>query len=466
MILRVGLLNAASRLDPQDSFDLACVIAQRQLYEAPFDLRRRGAVPVLFEDDLQEEVPGRFRARLREDLVLSDGSPLDAAMVREALLRSRILAQRMTIRAQDDVLTFETETSAEDLAMELTKIWSMIAVPRGGRLLGTGPFMVADETDADCLRLVRNPYHRRHPPQVDELHFVPFPPGTDGLPTALVRALEQEDIDLACGLSREAVAPVRGVRRLVLRGNSTAFLWFNTDRISQRQVRRAIAMALDRESITALSYPNAGTMVARSLLPPRISKFDDGHRVDRRRAKEVLEAADLGRTLRLLVIWAPRPYMPHPRNWAQRIERDLARVGVGVDIHASQDPAHYQAVLKAGDYDMVLGGWNADTEDPADFVEALMWSGHVPRPGDTLTEGCNFSRWADDGTDELLARFRRERSMQALEDVLRLVHREMVAFPIACGEVVLVHGDAVQGLEADACGVPHLWNVDVDRTRP
>lgn len=460
-VLRVGLLNAVSRLDPQDSFDQAGVFVHWQLYEAPFELRRRGPVPVLFEDDLETVAPGTIRGRVREDVLLSDGSNLDAPAMLAALNRSRSLTESAVMRVEGESIVFQTETTAEDLAMELTKLWSMIAVPRGSRLVGTGPFMVAPDATPDRQRLLRNPHHRRHPAHFPELIFESFPPDPEGRPTALVDALQAGKIDLACGLSRDAVADVTGVRRLVLRGNSTAVLWFNTDRLPDRDTRQALCACLDRESIASLSYPNAGSMVARSVLPPRSSRFDDGHRSEPRRAREQLAKVRLSQPLRMVVIWAPRPYMPHPRAWAKRIAREFGKAGVEVEIVNTRDPDHYQSLLKSGSYDMVLGGWNADTEDPADFVEALFWSANVPRPGDSMVGGCNYSRWSDANTDELLARYRRERSAEALDDLLRLVRRESVAFPVACGEVVLVHRERVTGLEADACGVPHLWNASL-----
>ena len=59
------------------------------------------------------------------------------------------------------------------------------------------------------------------------------------------------------------------------------------------------------------------------------------------------------------------------------------RIGIKVEIRQSQDGLDYQRRIRSGDYDMVLGGWNADTDDTHDFVEALSSEPAPEKPNQT-----------------------------------------------------------------------------------
>lgn len=61
----------------------------------------------------------------------------------------------------------------------------------------------------------------------------------------------------------------------------------------------------------------------------------------------------------------------------------------------------FMTTLAGGRFDLALAGWIADTTDPADFYDALLWSRSI---GDE--NGSNNSRWNDPATDDALARFR------------------------------------------------------------
>ena len=50
-------------------------------------------------------------------------------------------------------------------------------------------------------------------------------------------------------------------------------------------------------------------------------------------------------------------------------------VGVRVDTIVSTDSEDYNERLDRGDYDLVLGGWIADTADPIDYLSSTVGSG-------------------------------------------------------------------------------------------
>src|SRR5256885_9046009 len=96
------------------------------------------------------------------------------------------------------------------------------------------------------------------------------------------------------------------------------------------------------------------------------------NRVD---AQRLADSSGLrGARLNLIVPWAPRPYLTKPMAVAQAIQTQLAVVGITVVITQSHSSDEFFETLNSGRFDLALAGWIADTPDPADFYEALLWS--------------------------------------------------------------------------------------------
>jgi len=89
-----------------------------------------------------------------------------------------------------------------------------------------------------------------------------------------------------------------------------------------------------------------------------------------------------------------------------------------VDLHQPKTSEAFFDDLSRGNYDLALAGWIADTPDPADFYEALLWS--------KMAEGdnhSNHSRWRDPAADEALTHFREAPTEENKRQIDRLVRR-------------------------------------------
>lgn len=148
----------------------------------------------------------------------------------------------------------------------------------------------------------------------------------------------------------------------------------------------------------------------------------------------------------MLVIWGPRSYLPDPLRWAQEIQRSLGELGLEVIVQATSDAFDYQRQIRLNEYDLVLGGWNADTNDPADFLEALLDSSQVPVAGDNRASGCNFGRWASRRTDAALEQFRRDRTAEHEAAIFDTIRDDPPFLALAYGPTVIVHGWELQGV--------------------
>ena len=466
--LRVGIVARVPTLDPRQARDLVSTLAVQQIFETAYAVPRGegAAPPVLFTGPLVEEAAGRRSAAVRPGILFSDGSALTAAVIATSLNKVEALREQAHIEAAGDRVAFTLRKPNPRFDLALTLNHSAIVLEKDGKQLGTGAFIAAPGSTLDALRLVRNPHYRARP-ALDEIAFTIYPPTQDGRPEALIRAIEGGEVDFTTMLSRTDAGEAKGVRKAFQPSNSTASLYFNTERPELRsaEVRRALALAVDRIKVTEVSYANALAFSATSLLPPMMGVFRDGISADPDKARALFAAAPPPRPsrLRLLTVWAPRPYVPHPRPVAEAIARQLAPLGIQLEIVTPRNSDEFFRACERGDYDMVLGGWIADTPDPADFLESNLHSEHIQSP--TAGRGIghiNLARFRSPVMDVALRRFREDPTPENRSAVLQMVTREVPLLPLMYGPTVVVSAWRVKNVDVSPLGVPHFENFDID----
>lgn len=335
----------------------------------------------------------------------------------------------------------------------------------GRQLHGTGPFMFAERPDLRALqtlpamRLVRNPhYHGRT--RIEEVEFHVFRPEPDGSPRLLVEALRDGRIDVTTSLSIADLTTwqLTGIAPVTRPANSTAFLFFNTERPQLTSTaRRAIAMVLDLYAIASLLYTrNAAAFIANSVLPPAMAS-GSAPLLNRTDARRLIAESGVARApMTLLIPWAPRPYMPKPLGVAELINRQLRSAGIEVNVVQPKTSEEFFEPLAAGQFDLALGGWIADTPDPADFFEALLWS-RVINSG----SHSNYSRWKHVPTDAALERFRSNPSDENRQAVERIVREEMPLLPLVFGQSAALHSHRVRDVMISPTGSVPLADISI-----
>jgi ABC-type transport system substrate-binding protein len=466
--LRVGIVSRVPTLDPRQARDLVSILAVQQVFETSYAVPRGegAASPVLFATPLAEESAGRRSAAVRPGILFSDGTPLTAALVATSLNKGQVLREQARIEAEGDRVTFTLLKPNPRFDLVLTLNHSVIVLEKGGKQLGTGAFIPAPDSTLEALRLVRNPHYRARP-ALEEVVLTVYPSDQDGRPEALIRALEADEVDFTTQLSRNDAAEVKGVRKSFQPSNSTASLYFNTERPELRgaEVRRALAKAIDRIAVTEVSYSNALAFAATGLLPPMMGTYRDGISPDPAKAKALFAQAPAPRPsrLRMLTVWAPRPYMPNPRPVAEAIARQLAVLGIEVEIVSPRNSEEFFRGCERGDYDLVLGGWIADTPDPADFLESNLHSEHIQSP--TAGRGVghiNLARYRSGTMDEALRRFREDPTPENRTAVLQIVAQEVPLLPLMYGPTVVVSAWRVKNVDVSPIGVPHFEHFDIE----
>ena len=463
-ILRVGLLAPVESLDPRGAWEMGRALVASQVFETPYAVRGVSleAEPVLFEEPPAEEdasASGRpmFSAGLREGIRFSDGSELTADEAATILGRSQALAGRTRVEARGNRIFFELERPNARFDLALTVLDTAVVRDDGEGLIGTGPYLPSPGPGSG-VRLVRNP-HYRSPVAIPEIRFEVYPPDDDGTPRRLLEAIESGEVDFSTVLTSEQQKPLKGVRRHSVPGSSTALLFFNTDRLRKSAVRRAIATAIDRKTLAAMLYSDPITITnntASGLLPPMLGWSLDGIVLDVEKARDLLRPhrGALPRALKLLVIWSPRPYLPKPSRVADKLAEQLAAIGLSVEVEMSTGAEDLTARIAAGDFDLYLGGWIADTPDPVDFLESLLSSQAIPGASHGMANQANFSRWRWPAADEVLDRLRASQDDHDRVKLLRDVAEEVPIFPLLYGPATAVHAWRLEGFTLSPIGHP------------
>jgi ABC-type transport system substrate-binding protein len=410
----------------------------------------------------------QFSAGIRNGSKFSDGTPVTADLAARSLRGAKVLLNKATVEAKGDRVWFTLSAPNPRFDLTLTQGNTAIVLDRGTQLLGTGTFMFDHRPNLRLLqtaknfRLVRNPHHAGKRSGIDEIEFRVCPAAEDGTPSALVDALRHGEVDLTTALTMADVAgnQIPGMAPSLQPGNSTGILFFNCERriLASASVRRGIALALDLHELAARSFDkNPAAFLAANLLPPMMGRATGIVAMDRDEARRLLDAsgAKPGR-LSLLVPWAPRPYMPKPLPLAHAVQRQLAEVGIAVELRETKTSEEFFGDLVRGNYDLALAGWIADTPDPADFFEALLWS--------KMCEGdnhSNHSRWKNAAMDAALARFREEPTDEHKREIHRIVRDEAPLMPLIYGQSVVVHSRKMRNVVVSATGVLTLSGVTV-----
>ena len=463
--MRVGVLTPISELDPRIAVDYVSGMILDQIFEPPYAAVADQAAPVprLFEPLRAEDTKKlEYSAAIRPGIVFSDGTPLTAELAVRSLRETSVLAGKATVQLKDGRVWFTLASPNPRFDLTLTQSSCCIVLQQRSQFLGTGPYMFDAPPSLPALQrlpvlsLVRNTHHSA-PVPAEQIEFHVLPPEKDGTPRALVDALANGNIDVTTVLSAGDLTTwkLSGVVPVTRPSNSTAFLYMNTSQrpLDTKEARAAIAMLIDPLEIASKSYErNPAAFVATSALPPSMSRGAAMVRMPSFDGASLVQSAGLqGARLNLLVPWAPRPYLLKPAAVAEVIQRRLNEAGLSVSMVHTGSADEYFRRLTDGGFNLALGGWIADTADPADYFDALLAS-----PGIGNVSFANHSRWNDRGTDTLLERFRMDPSDANRRELERIIADEAPFVPLVYGQLCVIHNRRFRNVTLSPTGTISL----------
>jgi peptide/nickel transport system substrate-binding protein len=465
--LVVGTLADPVSLDPHRATDLVSAAVIANVCEPLVRYRSDGSRAEGVLATAWATVDARsWTFTLRNGVRFHDGAALDAAAVvanLEDLRQERSFAGRAQA-AGPAVVTVTLDRPNAALLATLSQPFFCMQSPRElrtrspGRLSGTGPFQLHAVRRGEVeLRAAAS--HWAGPPRLQRVIFRRLP-GEDALLSALLRG----EVDVTSALGQHRLEALRNHGDVSLdsqTGLNIAFLSVNNERktLADRQVRQAIARTIDRPALVKEVLGGHGEP-ARNPLPPSIWGFSSRTKelsLDRAAARRLLTAAGLadGFDTTLMVVDAPRPYLPAPLDIAGRLRDDLERVGIRAKLREVATWSDYLARATRGDYDLALMGWQADTVDPNDFLSVLLGSEYV---GTT-----NRSRYKSPAMDALLKQGRRGRDPKeraaSYREAQSLFQKDMPWVPLYHVSVFTAYRRSVRGLAAGPTGIPRYDKV-------
>lgn len=468
-ILKVGILAGVHNLHPLEAQDADSAFVLRQILDTPFGARAGGTdlEPSMFASAMTRTSEGgrqTYRGRLRGGVRFWDGSPVRPEDVVACLEKVPMVHEQAEMAVEGDEIVFRMHRP--NAGFEHVLFHSMCGIYKEslGEIVGTGPFRVADASDPDHIRLERNE-HYRSPTALDELHFVTYDTDAEGRPAALLEALEAGDVHFSNVLSKDDIETLSGVRKSFLPGIATAMLFLNTTspKLADARLRQALARSIDRVEVARTSYANALAFAATSILPRTMGLADDALDHSPRMAEMLLKESGVKvpDSLKLLVIWAPRPYLPHPHRVVEAITEQLAEIGVRVEAEQPDSASDFLDKVIEGRHDMVLSGWIADTMDPYDFLESNLSSSRVPSKHNIAVAN-NGGRLSSKAMDDALAAFRADHDAANLEQVMKVLSEEAPLVPLCYGPTAAVWSFKVKNFKPSPLSIFPFVGIDLE----
>jgi peptide/nickel transport system substrate-binding protein len=364
--------------------------------------------------------------------------------------------------------------------------------------IGTGPFMVAAFRPNDAVQFVMNPAYRD--PDKPAFASVLFKGGT-GATAAGRTVLETGEFDYAWNLqlAPEVLDAMRArgkgqvvtafstlVERMTFNftdpdpalGDARATSAHPHPALSDPAVRRALAMALDREVMTEIGYGPSGHTTCNILPAPSVYASDanagcaaqalDGARALLDQAGWIDTDGDGVRQrgdvqLRFLFQTSTNAVRQNfqmlAQEWWRQIGIDVQLRHIDASVFFGGDPGSADTMQKFyADIQMYAGA--SDGPDPESYL-ATWTCGRAPTP-ENGWQGSNIARWCDPAYDALLATLSQTAGLNERAAIARqlndmLVQNDVVV-PLVDRGRVSAHANSLGGVRISAWD-SELWNI-------
>jgi peptide/nickel transport system substrate-binding protein len=235
---------------------------------------------------------------------------------------------------------------------------------------------------------------------------------------------------------------------------------------SNKNLRRAIAHAINRKAIVDNIYQGMG-QVAKNCIPPTMWGYNNdvpGYDYNVDLAKKLLAEAGFpeGKGLPEITLWSmpvARPYNPEGLKVGVAMIGDLAKIGISARI-VSYDWGTYlkRQIQQPNDMDLFQLGWTGDNGDPDNFL-AVLFDGRASEAVRTQWQNEAYHKLMLDGKQTIDQAKRAEiykKSQQLMFD-------EVPVIPIAHSTVMWPAVKAVKNFKLHPTGSVRLKSVYLEK---
>lgn len=456
----IGITNGGWDLVPGRDTDFDSNKVYTLIYDNVVNLNSEGDVVPDLASDWSRESDTQFVFDLEEDVTFHNGESFTAENVRYTYqwFQDNENPRKNYVAAIEDVVVENDTTVRFDLsepyAPLLYKIHAVMwplseaAFEEYGdqynqNPVGTGPFELTSWSSGDKAVLeAYDDYWKDDQPNIDRIEFRILPEDS-----SKVSQLETGSIDLLDRMPPQFTGRVENAGNATVMttpGVSSGRIDFNTDveALGNRDVRRAIAWALDKDQITQTVLQGYGNP-AKSVLPDSYPQYNDSisdfnHPTgDPSQAEQLL--ADAGYSDLSLEIKTSTSSR-HTRT-ATLVQSMLDNVGISTEIQSLEGNTFFSQET-SGDYEIAISNWTW-YGDP----DTLLYLYH--------SEGLNVWNISNDELDDLLQQQRSavdpETRQGLIDDIQRIVYEEAYS-------VYTYYPQRIQGISTDIEGYEQYAN--------
>ena len=318
--------------------------------------------------------------------------------------------------------------------------------------IASGPYQVGEYKQGSSITLTRNPNWSK---DTDDVRlalpdtFV-FSLGQDETTASQRLIADSGDDRRAFGADRVSAAQLAQVtanadagQRLATtpEGGPLVFLAINTERVSDPDVRRAIARAVDKDAVVAALGGELGAQAATTYITPGVPGRQEYDLYPRDIAGA--EALLAGKSVPGLVLLTDNG-AAH-RAVAEAVGQSLKEAGLQITIDPVEEDAFTQRATQ-GDgstYDLAIGSWNPDYPSANANIQPLFASSEIGGGG------VNFARYSNAEVDAAIDRAQADldaesaRAQWAALD--RRIAEDAPAVPLAYRRNSFLRGSGVAG---------------------
>ncbi|CAM5780453.1 MULTISPECIES: peptide ABC transporter substrate-binding protein [Brevibacillus] len=350
-----------------------------------------------------------------------------------------------------ELTAFYTYYPVNKKVVEANPKWAMEAATH----VGNGPFkMTAWEHKAKIVLEKNENYWEKDVVKLDKIEFFMIEDDNTAL-----SMFENDELDWAGqpfnGLPTDAIPALKESGQLVVHPKATMY-WYkiNTTKppLNNVKIRKALALAVNRQAIVD-NVTQVGQVPTMGLLPQSMILKPDGYFKDNdvETAKKLLEEGmkELGVT-KLPPITLSYNTSDRHKKIAEAVQ-DQWKQALGIDVKLlNKEFKVYLQDLHELNYDIGRLGWNADFNDPINYLEMF-------REKDT---GNNDTGWENSRYKELLIQSATakdaETRKQMFAEAEQIFMDEMPIIPLFTDVDVWVQKEKVKGVQVDGLGFVDL----------